>query len=215
MDAPTLVTYKGRPVPYVSAWSSERVDLPQLRATAGGLVVEGQLCDAAGVSWKPWGNALGVGEPDYGAVHLPRQRECMHSLLCQVCRRPVQRDGLGWPWLLEDHRSEPGWPEREVTTHPPVCEACQPVSAIQCDPNRGSFVSVRVGRVLVDGVYGQLYTPAPHPAPAGGETVLFAGDPRLLWMLGGQVAATLLDVTIVDMSQLGTHAPAPREVVRR
>jgi hypothetical protein len=136
----------------------------------------------------------------------------MQRLLCQVCARPVERDELGYPWLLEDHRGEKGWPEREVTTHPPVCPECQPVSAIQCRHLRGNVVSVRVGRVLTDGVHGQLYAPARHPVAVGKKTVMFAGDARLRWMLGGQAAATLLDVTVVDMH---TQTPAPRQAVRR
>ncbi|MGW3152050.1 hypothetical protein ACWDG1_47220 [Streptomyces sp. NPDC001177] len=153
-----------------------------------------------------------MGEPEYGKVHAPRQRECMMRMWCQVCRCPVQRNELGWLWLLEDQRGEPGWPEREVTTHPPVCPDYQPVAAIQCDPNRGRFVSVRVGRVLADGAYGQMYTRAAHPIPTGKKQVLFAGDARLRWLLAGQLAATLFRVTVVDMH---SQTPVFREAVRR
>ncbi|MGW1157761.1 hypothetical protein ACWD48_05945 [Streptomyces sp. NPDC002519] len=216
MSTPTSLYHKGRPVPFIAAWSDERVQLPPVLGTQGGIALQGHPCDAAGVSWKPWLEQPGVGEPEYGVVHGPRQRLAMWRLLCQVCARPVVRDNkLGWPWLLEDHRGEQGWPEREVTTHPPVCPECQPVAAIQCTPNRGNFVAVRVGRVLADGVYGQMYAPARHPTPVGKKTVLFAGDARLRWVLGGQVAATLLDVTIVDMPQLDTHTPALRAEVGR
>lgn len=62
-------------------------------------------------------------------------------------------------------------------------------------------------------MYGQLYTPvAGRPFAVGEETVLFAGDGRLRWMLGGQIAATLTEVTVVDMH---TQAPVSREAVRR
>lgn len=211
MSAPTPLRYKGRPVPYIAAWSAESVDLPRLLA-AGALALQGQR-RAAGVLWKPWRSKQGEGEPAYGDVHGPRQRECMLRMLCQVCGCPVQRDELGWPWLLEDRRSLPGWPEQQLTTHPPVCEECQPVSAVQCTPNRGRFVSVRVGQVLTDGVYGQLYTPvARRPVPVGKKTVVFAGEARLRWMLGGRIAATLVDVTVVDMH---TQAPVSRVAVRR
>ncbi|MFF8994071.1 hypothetical protein ACF09H_29925 [Streptomyces sp. NPDC014983] len=153
-----------------------------------------------------------MGEPNFGDVHGPRQRECMLLLRCQLCRRPVARNELGYPWLLEDHRGAPGWPEREVTTHPPACETCQPLAAVQCTPNRGKFVSLRVGRVLTDGVYGQLYVPAARSVPNGKPQTFFHGDARLRWMLGAQTAATLFDVTVVDMH---TQTPVPREAVRR
>jgi hypothetical protein len=214
--APTPLLYKGRPVPYIAPWSGEYAEMPRLLATPGGLALQGHPCDAAGVSWKPWLQQPGVGEPEYGDVHGPRQRECMRRLLCQVCACPVKRDDrLGWPWLLEDHRGEPGWPEREVTTHPPVCPECQPVSALQCKHLRGNVVSVRVGRVLTDGVWGQLYALARNPVPAGKKSVFFRGDARLRWVLGGQIAATLLDVTVVDMPQPGAQTPAPRAEVCR
>ena len=102
--------------------------------------------------------------------------------LCQVCGVPVGRDELGWPWLLEAHPEVPGWPEREVTTHPPTCERCQPVAAVQCTPNRGHFASVRVRQVLTDGVYGQLYRPDTRLIPAG-KRIVYAGDSQLRWML--------------------------------
>jgi hypothetical protein len=208
----SALTYKGRPVPFIAAWSLERVAVPPLMATPGGLAFEWRPRDAAGVAWKPWLDQPGAGEPEYGYVHGPRQRLAMQSLLCQVCGQPVERDELGYPWLLEDQRGEEGWPEREVTTHPPVCPECQPGSAIQCRHLRGRVASVRVGRVLTDGVHGQMYTAGRPPAPVGEQAVLFAGDARLRWMLGAQIAATLLDVTVVDMR---TQAPVSREAVRR
>ncbi|MDO0927290.1 hypothetical protein QQY24_18410 [Streptomyces sp. TG1A-8] len=210
MPAPKPLRYKGRPVPYISVWSSERIELPKLTVVSGALALRGER-RAAGVLWKPWRARLGVGEPALGDVHGPRQRECMLRKLCQVCGCQVVRDELGWPWLLEDDRGQDGWPEREVTTHPPTCETCQPVAQVQCDPNRGRFASVRVGRVVTDGVYGQMYRPGARPMPVGRERVVFAGDPGLRWMLGGQIAATLLDVTVVDMR---TQAPVSQETVR-
>ncbi|MFD8263114.1 hypothetical protein ACFV19_30340 [Streptomyces griseoluteus] len=212
MTRPARLTHKGRPVPYIAAWGAERVELPRLVVVSGALAVKGQR-RAAGTLWKPWRVKPGVSEPEFGAVHGPRQRECMLRMLCQVCGGPVTRNDLGWPWLIEaDPGTTPRWPEGEVTTHPPTCEACQPVAAVQCTPNRGLFASVRVGRVLTDGVYGRLYRPTARPVPVGSRTVLFAGDGRLRWMLGGQIAATLRKTTVVDMH---TQAPVSRVAVRR
>ncbi|MEU6557838.1 hypothetical protein ABZ915_47735 [Streptomyces sp. NPDC046915] len=200
-------------MPYIAPWSAERVELSRLTVVSGALAVKGQR-RAAGVLWKPWRDKPGVGKPAFAKVHGPRQRECMLRKLCQVCRCRVAPNEFGWPWLL-DHRGEGAWPEAEVTTHPPTCEECQPVAQLQCTPNRGNFVSVRVGRLVTDGVHGQMYQRAAHPIPVGKERVLYAGDARLRWMLGAQIAATLLDVTVVGVPSLGTQAPALREAVRR
>ncbi|MEU9925131.1 hypothetical protein AB0H51_28250 [Streptomyces griseoluteus] len=211
MSAP--LKHKGRPVPYIAAWTAEHVPLPRLRVESGALAIKGQR-RAAGVLWKPWRARPGVGEPVFADVHGPRQRECMLRMWCQVCRRPVVRNELGWPWLIEADWDKLGWPEGAVTAHPPTCEDCQPVAAIQCTPNRGLFVSLRVGQVLADGVYGQLYRPAATGAPVktGKNTVVFPGNRQLRWMLGGQAAATLVDVTVVDMR---TQAPVSRQAVSR
>lgn len=209
MSAPTPLRYKGRPVPFIAAWSAEVVQLPRALVTPAGIRLEGHPPDpSSGVTWKPWLDGQGQGEPYFDKVHVSRQRYVMQRMMCQVCARPVERNEHGWPWLLEDHRGEPGWPEREVTTHPPVCPECQPVSNVQCTPNRGNFVSVRARRILIDGVYGELYEPGRRPL----KTVLFAGDGRLRWMIGGQMAATLADVTVVDTH---TQTPVSREAVRR
>jgi hypothetical protein len=211
-DASAPLTHRGRPVPYITAWSYERVPLPRLTVVSGALAMKGQR-RAAGTLWKPWKDKPGVGEPEFGDVHGPRQRECMLRRLCQVCRRPVTANDLGWPWLMEAPADRPeGWPEGEVTTHPPTCEECQLVAMVQCTPNRGRFVALRVGRVLTDGVYGRLYRPTARPAPEGANTVLFTGDARLRWMVAGQAAVTLVDVTVVDMH---TQTPVSRAAVRR
>ncbi|CAK7282804.1 hypothetical protein [Streptomyces misionensis] len=136
----------------------------------------------------------------------------MLLMRCQVCRSLVTRNALDWPWLIEEHRDDPRRPEREVTTHPPTCETCRPVALIQCKPNRGKVVSLRVVQALTDGVYGQLYAPGPRPVPVGKPQTLFNGDARLRWMLGAQTTATLLDVAVVDTH---TQTRAPREAVRR
>ncbi|WP_331733927.1 hypothetical protein OG345_40790 (plasmid) [Streptomyces sp. NBC_01220] len=207
-----LLRHNGRPVPYIAARSLELVELPRLLGTRRGLDMQGHRRDADGWLWKPMLDTPGAGEPKLGTVNGPRQKRAMERLLCQVCGNPVVRNALGYPWLLEDHRGERKWPERELTTHPPVCPPCQPISANHCDHLRAGVVSVRVGRVLTDGVYGQLYTPTRIPEPFGKKTILFADDAPRRWMLGGQVAATLLDVTIVDMR---TQTPVSREAVRR
>ncbi|WP_052845114.1 hypothetical protein [Streptomyces sp. NRRL S-31] len=213
--APAGMTHQGRPVPYIAAWSQEKTPLPRVLAVPGGMTLAGCVDDSAGVSWRPWSSRPGVGEPRPGEVHGPRQRYAMRHLLCRVCARPVVRDRHGWPWLLEDHRGGQGRPEREVTTHPPVCPDCRPVAA-EYTHLRAGAVAVRVGRVLTDGVHGTLY------GPAGGQTVaprrettVFRGDTRLRWVLGSRTAATLLDVTVVAVLHARHRTPDRAPVVRR
>lgn len=200
----SALLHDGRPVPYIGAWSLERVELPPLLRTPNGLALKGQRREADGVTWLPWLEKPGDGEP-LEAVHGPRQRRAMRQLLCHACGRPVVRNAIGYPWLVESAVNEPGWPEREVTTRPPTCPSCQPGAL---SPTR-RMVSVRVGRLLTDGVYGQPYTLSLKPAAK--KSALFAGDRRLRWMVGERIAATLLDVTLVDMR---TQAPL-RAGVRR
>ncbi|MER5436009.1 hypothetical protein [Streptomyces sp. NPDC002588] len=69
--------------------------------------------------------------------------------------------------------------------------------------------------LIVDGVYGQLYSAGRHFAVPGEKKILFAGDERMPWLLGGQLAATLPDVTVVDLPEPRGSALAPRRKVRR
>ena len=201
--------YKGRPVPYVSAWSNEHLPHPGILPARDGIQLFDHPRDSTGVSWQPWALRHGDGTPEYGTVHGPRQRRAIRKLLCQVCGGPADRDEQGVLWLLEDHRGkEPGWPEQEVTTHPPMCLPCVPLAVRLCPHLRGNAVAVRVRDTVVDGVYGQMYHRG-TPLPVRGEReVVFTGDRRMRWMVGAQLAATLTGCTIVDLAELSVEAPA-------
>ncbi|MEU1599922.1 hypothetical protein ABZ468_45850 [Streptomyces sp. NPDC005708] len=197
------------PVPYIAAWSGEHKPMPRVVQVGDGIMLAGQPRDKTGVSWQPWALRQGAGRPEYGKVHGPRQRRAMRRNLCQVCGGPADRNELGWLWLLEDHRAdgEPGWPQGEVTTHPPVCRPCAPVAARLCPHLRDHVIAARVGLVILDGVYGQLYTPGPIPA---GRNVALFNSPCARWLVGSQLAASLLDVTLIDLPKVTTHAPEAR-----
>ncbi|MGW0952831.1 hypothetical protein [Streptomyces sp. NPDC002545] len=195
------LTYKGHPVPYIAAWSSEHLPKPGIFRAPDGIALVGYPRDSAGVSWQPWALRQGEGTPEYAVVHGPRQRRAMRRQLCQVCGGPADVNEQGVLWLLEDTRGVPGWPEREVTTHPPVCLSCAPLPVRLC-PHMENAVAVRVGRVVVDGVYGRLYAPGLGGLVPGEKKVVFADEPRVRWMYGGQLAATLMNVTVVDLPEL-------------
>lgn len=207
MTASHLLRFKGHPVPYIAAWSSESVPLPPVYAAPGGLAMVGHVRDADGVLWKPFGLRAGMGRPRYGTVHGPRQRRCMRRLLCQVCGRPADRDEQGVLWLLESDPEQPGWPEGQVTTHPPVCRPCAGLAAQTCPHLGGKVAAVRVGQPVIDAVYGQRYFPERATAYPSQRDVVLMSDPAARWMLGGQPAASLLAATVVDLPELRAAAP--------
>ncbi|ULR48398.1 hypothetical protein [Streptomyces deccanensis] len=209
---PEQLTYKGLPVPEIAAWTGERLPQPRIVQASDGIAFEdaigvngnAQGRDKAGALWKRWALRRGVGEALFDVVHAPRQKRAMRLFLCQVCNRPSDVNAQGRLWLLEDYRGVEGWPEREVTTHPPLCRAHASVAARLCPHLRDNVVAVRARTAVVDGVYGSLYRRGPGPLPvlAAKKTVVFKGDWRMRWMVGTQLAATLTDVTVVDLDEL-------------
>ncbi|WP_416985466.1 hypothetical protein [Streptomyces sp. T028] len=211
------LTYKGHPVPYITAWSGERLPQPRVVLAADGIAFKGSVAangnaqgrDPSGVLWQRWALRQGDGMPEYSVVHGPRQRRAMRKLLCQVCGGPSDKNEQGYLWLLEDYRGVAGWPEKEVTTHPPVCRACAPVAARLCPHLENKVVAIRAGGVLVDGVHGNLYERGGGLLPVVKEKkVVFSGDWRVRWMFANQLAATLTNVTIVDLPGLGARRRA-------
>ncbi|MER5601669.1 hypothetical protein [Streptomyces sp. NPDC002265] len=172
-----LLTHKGRPVPYITPWTSEKVTQPTPVATLNGIAFPGPASGRTednDVLWQWWRHNRGTGEPLWSTVHGPRQRRAMRKLLRQVCGEPADRDERGWLWLLEDERnSGPSWPEGEMTTHPPVCVPCAPIAARLCPHlRRRGAVAVRVAEVIVDAVYGHRYHHGPSTctSPAAGPS---------------------------------------------
>jgi hypothetical protein len=85
-------------VPYVTAWSSERSARPHVITRGGGIGYADESPfdrDSDGVLWAREGVSPGRGKPEFGRVHLWRQRRAMRRLLCQVCGRDADRDADG------------------------------------------------------------------------------------------------------------------------
>ncbi|MEH0433883.1 hypothetical protein QBB34_47830 [Streptomyces stelliscabiei] len=219
MSRPPSLSYKGLPVPYIAAWSNERLPEPAVVQAADGIAFEdavganghAQGRGTAGVLWKRWALRQGDGAALFDVAHAPRQKRAMRKLLCQVCGGPSDVNEQGRLWLLEDYRGVDGWPEREVTVHPPLCLTCVPLAARLCPHLRDRVVAVRARRVFLDGVYGTVYASSrgPFPVPVGKE-VVFPDDWRRKWTVGAQLAATLMDVTVFDLDELGM-GPVARE----
>ena len=213
MSAPELLTFKGHPVPYITAWTGERLEQPLVVPMRGGGVTFDDLVfgrrDPKSVLWLPWALRPGDGRPDYSRVHGPRQRRAMRMQLCQVCSGPADLNEQGRLFLLEDNRHIDGWPEREVTVHPPVCLRCAPIALRLCPHLRDRAVAVRARQVVADGVYGTLYTAGvPLPVPVEKGAIRLVSEPDVRWMVGSQTAATLMDCTIVDLPGDGPQDPA-------
>ncbi|MCX4964230.1 hypothetical protein OHA98_05250 [Streptomyces sp. NBC_00654] len=100
------------------------------------------------------------GHIQYDSLHPTRQRTCMEQLLCQICARPADRNKDGWlfiDWRRQD--SPPTWPEKSLTTMPPLCTEHAHISARQCPFLRhGEHTLLRVRKPHPHGVAGTLYT---------------------------------------------------------
>ncbi|MGW1675564.1 hypothetical protein [Streptomyces sp. NPDC002324] len=215
---PTPITHKGHPVPYIAAWSDERLPQPRIVAAvrrsglADGIAFEDSLNvngfaagrDTTGVLWKRWALCQGHGVPEFSVVHVHRGKRAMRNLLCQVCGGPSDVNQPGRLFLLEDERHVKGWPEGQVTVHPPLCLACAPVAARLCPHLEGNVVAVRADRINVNCVYGDVYANSGGPLPIRVATkqIVPLDDARLRWTLATQLAATLYDVTVGDLPEL-------------
>ncbi|MFE7114168.1 hypothetical protein ACFU99_01930 [Streptomyces sp. NPDC057654] len=146
-----------------------------------------------------------TGEPLYAKVHPSRQRETMYELRCQICCQELaSRTSLGYLFLLErpDGGTEPGWPEGELTTHPPLCLPHAKTSVERCPPLRRGHVAVRVKLARLYGVWGLPYTTGQdgtlHPAHDDERPVGYH-DPRIRWHLAAQLVRRLRGVTVIDL----------------
>lgn len=150
------------------------------------------------------------GEPRFGDVLLIRQRRAMRvgRLLCQVLGCPAAHDERGWLWLLPKTGDEyqEGWPERDVTAHPPVSLKGAAKAVQRCPELAEHCTAVRVRNPRPYGVIGDLCgrdlarPAAPFPAVVEKEALVAYEDrARLPWILASQAVLRLVDCTVVDI----------------
>jgi hypothetical protein len=133
--------WKGRPVPYITAWTEEdRGGSFHLVGPGRGIVAYvGELVvdrDHHGVLWQRQSGGRG-GEPQWREVHSRRQRLAMVVPRCQVCGTSLKGTSP-IPWLIplvhllahEANGLGEGDPF-EVET-PPTCLACVPHARLLC-----------------------------------------------------------------------------------
>lgn len=169
---PTLPTYRGLPVPFVTRRMTE---IPQssdprwgtfgfMRAldvltgeTFPVLVNEQLYRDEDGWLWQPSPPADLDGKPEFKAVNSVRHRTCMDELLCQVCGESAVVDGSS-SWLIPAE-DLPRDPSREVMAkQPPVCLDCIAVSRENCPHLRKTtWEPVLARETRRWGVLGDLY----------------------------------------------------------
>jgi hypothetical protein len=138
----------------------------------------------------------------YDCMNTYRQRKCMEKMLCQVCAGPADRNEQGWlfiDWRRED--SPPTWPERSVTSMPPLCAEHARVSARQCPfLRRADHAVLRVRKPQLYGVSGAVYTLTADGWHASENDYLSAySKPRIPGMLASRLHRELRRVTVVDL----------------
>ncbi|WP_405676087.1 hypothetical protein OG292_14270 [Streptomyces sp. NBC_01511] len=138
----------------------------------------------------------------YDSMHPARQRACMERMLCQICAQPAQRDRDGWlfiDWRRED--SPPTWPEKSITSMPPLCAAHVQLSLRQCPfLRRTEHAVLRVRKPHLHGVSGTLYRLTDHGWQASDNDTLHPySQPQHPNLLATRLHRELRHVTVANL----------------
>lgn len=158
--------------------------------------------DSHGNLWIRMAPSPEPGRVRYDSMHPARQRDCMQRMLCQICAEPADRTRDGWlfiDWRRED--SPPTWPERSITSMPPLCSAHVGESLRQCPfLRRTEHAVLRVRKPHLYGVSGTLYRLTDHGWLASDHDTLCPYDkPRHPGLLASRLHRELRQVTVVDL----------------
>ncbi|MFF4291883.1 hypothetical protein ACFY0R_42445 [Streptomyces sp. NPDC001633] len=143
-----------------------------------------------------------TGRVQYNRMHVHRQRACMENLLCQVCGEPSDRNEQGWlflDWRRPD--SPPVWPEKSITSMPPLCAEHARVSVLQCPfLRRADHAVLRVRKPQLYGVSGTVYRLTATGWHTSENDVLSPyAAPRLPGMLASRLHRQLRGATVVEL----------------
>lgn len=199
-------------VPYIVTWSGEQHIKRRLIQGKRGIAFADELPhdrDSGGALWHRCALRRGQGRPRPGVVHPQRQRRAMRSLLCQVCAGPADSDERGVLYLTEDHRGDwPDWPERLMTTHPPLCLPCAAKAVRYCPHLLSGHVALRSTASEICAVHGRRYYPGPLLHFPGDKEIVQYDDPAIGWVLAWQLVRSLSGCTIVDLdAELAAATP--------
>lgn len=190
-------------VPYITAWSGERLArTPLIARGRTGIAYKYERPgdrDAHGVLWARYTGDSGVGTPRFREVHPRRQRQAMRRLLCQVCGDPADQDERGILWLVGE--AEKQWPGAETTGQPPVCLRCAGLASRACPYLRRQTLALRVRRAPITAAKGIFYHHQHGRLLTAGPATLLYSDPRIRWLRAHQLLRELHDCTVVDLNQ--------------
>ncbi|MEU3171819.1 hypothetical protein ACIF9R_12790 [Streptomyces sp. NPDC086080] len=202
----------GLPVPYVTAWSSEKHRVPAVvRHSSGkGIGYADETSydrDADGVLWVRQAIARGSGKALFPTIHALRQRRAISRMLCQVCGADtLEQDPKRQLFVLKDV----GRPveEGERTTAAPACPPCALIAVKYC-PHLHNHVAAWVERPLPWGVAGIPYDQRTLQPVPGDDLVMVAyDDPAIRWLVATQLVLSLEGCSAVDLSKLTVRAGA-------
>lgn len=156
-----------------------------------------------------------TGTPRWKYVHPDRQRKCMTTLTCHVCKGPASNTERGWLFIdvvADRDRRKPGWPERRLTHQPPVCLPHARTAIGLCPYlQREGYVALRVKAPRLYGVFGTPYQlgtgfnlqPARvHKRDTGRpEAVIPFQHPQRHLFLGAQYAMEMNHVTLINLEE--------------
>ncbi|WP_406117264.1 hypothetical protein OG572_41965 [Streptomyces virginiae] len=208
-------------VPWIVPWTGEPRILGEVVARPQGLAYTDELLFDRGSHGELLLRGLGPapeggrGKPLFASVNNRRQRRAMRYLLCQVCGQPAGRTDAGTLWVI-DTLSYTVVEARGLDAgvrEPPICQPCARIAVRACPVLREGYVALRVPEVRLVGVTGVLCAADPQPHNPGEIRVLDRSatmsytDPRLPWMLVGEIRAELVGATPVDLeAELGSAA---------
>jgi hypothetical protein len=184
-----LITWKGKPVPWVTRWTEEMPDPSETvmhveQAPEPGAVMLAYNTDYAaeereanGILWQREGINRG-GEPQFSQLSTYRQRAAMRKRLCQVCGQKIQTDVI--TWLMAPGQLDVTQEGYAVTTNPPTCDDCVAIALEKCPHllKAGHYV-VKVLEYELWGVQGEgvLYDPEANAIMRqNGLRVPYVGD---------------------------------------
>ncbi|MFJ3229914.1 hypothetical protein [Streptomyces sp. NPDC086787] len=217
-DTTTVVPRRKPAAPWMAAWTGEQfLKTPLvLQPDRSGIAYLDELSVDRGRHGVLLHRGRGWAAPDrrgralYGEVHFGRQRRAMAKLLCHVCGGTADRSDVGVFWLLDNvpEKCPEGWPEEELTVHPPVCAPCAIRAIAECpELEEKGVTAVRVRDPQPYGYRGRLYTrdltdPAPRiPILSKPAENLSLDSPLLPWLLAAQFIMCLVDCTVVSLKE--------------
>jgi hypothetical protein len=116
----TRLSWRGIPVPYIAAWSSEKERY----------ISEDNNADGKLAVFR--NGRRGGGEPLFGKMDEARQREAIARRRCQVCRAKLD----GEPSYALDINYNEVKDSVPVIQEPPVCKPCARLALTICPGNR-------------------------------------------------------------------------------